>query len=163
MYISQSPTNTIFCSHVSPVQYFQSFFHKGILFNFSFSDINLRIKAGPCILGATVNKMLNRHPQTSFHVGDLNLLSEHVSDAPGRVVILEGNKNDMGAFRFTYTKKNLIIATTDMPNFDDRPTNEKNIPSNHYSKIKKRGQVYGLKGLYRNNKVSHENIRVVLA
>jgi hypothetical protein len=103
--------------------------------------------------------LLDRHPQTAFDIGDLNITPEKNLNIPGRIVILEGNKHDMGAFRFTYTKKNLIIATTDMPNFDDRTTDVKNIPKNHYSKIKKRGQVYGLTGLYKNNQVANENIR----
>lgn len=84
-------------------------------------------------------------------------------EIPGRVVILEGNKADMGAFRFTHTKKNLMIAVTDMPDFDDRETNEKNVPVNHYSKIKKKGHVYGLTGLYKNNKIAHENIRLSIS
>lgn len=123
--------------------------------------------AGPCIFGATMNKMLNRHPQTSFEVGELNLssslLNHGTSNMPGRVIILEGNKVDMGAFRFTYTKKNLIIATTDMPDFDDRETNHKNVPVNHYSKIKQKGQVYGVSGLYKNNKIANENIQINMA
>ena len=106
--------------------------------------------------------MLDRHAQTSFDIGDLDMNSKNDLNIPGRVVILEGNKHDMGAFRFTYTKKNLIIATTDMPNFDDRPTDKKDVPENHYSKINKKGHVYGLKGLYKNSKVANENIRFEL-
>ena len=117
-------------------------------------------EAGPCILGATVNKMLNRHPQTSFHAGDLDIISNSSLKDFGRVIILDGVKNDMGAFRFTYIEKNLIMATTDMPDFDDRPTDAKNIPSNHYSKVDKKGQVYGTSGLYKNLDIAHENIRI---
>lgn len=121
--------------------------------------------SGPCILGATVNKMLNRHPQTSFKSGDLNLMSKYVVSSSnstiGRAIIIQGNKHDMGAFRFTHTEKNLVVATTDMPNFDDRPlSGKKNIPENHYSNVNKKGQVYGTKGLYKNKIVSHENIRI---
>ena len=109
--------------------------------------------------------MLNRHPQTSFEIGEvkLDLSTERFSEEIGRFVILEGNKKDMGAFRFTYTDKNLIIATTDMPNFDDRPTDAKDVPENHYSKVKKKGHVYGLKGLYKDNRIAHENIKIDLA
>lgn len=110
--------------------------------------------------------MLNRHPQTGFDVGNLDLMSEYdtsnSNSTIGRTVIIKGNKQDMGAFRFTFTEKNLVVATTDMPNFDDRPLSgtKKKIPENHYSKVKKKGQVYGTKGLYKNMRVSHENIRI---
>ena len=80
--------------------------------------------------------MLQRHPQRAFENGELDVSGIDLQ-FPGRVVILEGNKHDMGAFRFTYNAKNLILATTDMPDFDDRMTDEKNIPSHHYSKIKR--------------------------
>ena len=109
--------------------------------------------------------MLQRHPQTSFEVGDFYLPSIDLVSGTvlGRVVILEGNKADMGAFRFTYKEKNLMIATTDMPDFDDRETNQKNVPVNHYSNIKKKGHIYGLTGLYKNNKIANENIEISLS
>ncbi len=106
--------------------------------------------------------MLGRHPQTSFDAGDLDASSSTSSrdlNIPGRMVILDGKKDDMGAFRFTYTQKNLILAATDMPDFDDKSTERKN---HHYSKSRKKGAIYGLKGLYKNSVVANENIRFEL-
>lgn len=119
--------------------------------------------AGPCILGSTLNRILGRHPQNSFQIGYIDTLSNDVLNNHGRVVILDGNKEDMGAFRFTHNEKNIIIATTDMPDFDDRPVDNKNVPSNHYSKVKDPGIAYGREGLYRNKNVAHENIRFEIA
>ena len=120
----------------------------------------LKHEAGPCILGATVNKMFGKHPQTSFHVGDLDASSSRDLNIPGRVVILDGNKADMGAFRFTFTEKNLIVAATDMPDFEDKPTDRKN---HHYSLSSKKGKLYGLRGIYKNSVVAHEKIRFELS
>jgi len=75
------------------------------------------------------------------------------------VVILDGKKEDMGAFRFSFTEKNLILAATDMPDFDDKSTDRK---EHHYSKTRKAGALYGLSGLYRNNVVANEKIRFEL-
>jgi hypothetical protein len=40
---------------------------------------------------------------------------------PGRTIILQQNKQDMGAHRFTWMERNLMVAVMDMPEYDDRP------------------------------------------
>ena len=111
--------------------------------------------AGPCILGASINRFLGRHSQASFEPTDYS--NENV---PGRFIILQANKKDMGSHRFTSIEKNAIVAATDLPDSDDRRfslghTQEKN----HYSRTRKKGQMYGVSGLYADNNIANEAIR----
>lgn len=129
---------------------------------------------GPCILGAGINNLLGRHMQTEFAIGDVdiwdserdrhgNALAGAVGHddqrllVPGRTVILEQNKNDMGAHRFTWADRHLIIAATDMPDYDDRPPTKE-----HYSKTHEKAGIYGVRKLYTNTKRANEEIRIVV-
>ena len=131
--------------------------------------------SGPCILGAGINDVLGLHMQHQFEVGDLDIwLSErgqlesdgdvhvHSDDPrlliPGRTIILEQNKNDMGAHRFTLAERHLIVAATDMPNYDDRKSTKKK----HYSETHGKAGIYGTKMLYTNAKRANEEIRFVV-
>ena len=51
--------------------------------------------AGPCILGLTVNEVMGRDLQQTFVEGDLEGSGEGVV-VPGRTIILQQNKWDMG-------------------------------------------------------------------
>lgn len=42
--------------------------------------------------------MLNRHPQTSFEIGDLDVISNDELSKNGRVIVLDGNKEDMVSY-----------------------------------------------------------------
>jgi len=135
---------------------------------------------GPCILGAGINNLLGRHMQTEFEIGDVDVWqTERSREAgnvskgnggkasirpddprlliPGRTVILEQNKNDMGAHRFTWAGRHLIIAATDMPDYDDRPPTKE-----HYSKTHEKAGVYGMRKLYTDTKRANEEIRIVV-
>jgi Glycosyltransferase sugar-binding region containing DXD motif len=108
---------------------------------------------GPCILGASINRVLKRHAQTAFETGDLDVFenttpgsgaaeflvnddTDASSDSneealvegqvvdrrllvPGRSILLHQNKKDMGAHRFTWLERNLIVASTDLPDSSD--------------------------------------------
>lgn len=114
--------------------------------------------------------------QTQFEVGDIDIWQRERSlskvDAPisssirpddqrllvpGRTIILEQNKNDMGAHRFTWADRHLIVAATDMPDYDDRPPTKE-----HYSKTHEKAGVYGLRKLYTDTKRANEEIRIVI-
>jgi len=128
---------------------------------------------GPCILGASINNLLGRHMQTEFDIGDVDIwqmerLSQEMDGLeinsddprlliPGRTVILKQDKNDMGAHRFTDAERHLIVAATDMPDYDDRPPSKE-----HYSKTHEKAGVYGLRKLYTNTKRANEEIRFVI-
>ena len=130
--------------------------------------------AGPCILGASLNDVLQRHRQTGFEYGEIDLFqnekkaqgdSKHAGVTvdredprlliPGRSLLLRQNKADMGSHRFTNDAENLIIAVTDMPEYDDRP---KSIE--HYSKSHVKIGVYGLTKLYTDSKRANEEVTI---
>jgi mannosyltransferase OCH1-like enzyme len=134
---------------------------------------------GPCILGASLNDVLKRHRQTGFEFGEIDIfetekkryasnrsstgkriaVSVDQTDPrlliPGRSIILRQNKEDMGAHRFTHAAANLIVAATDMPEYDDRPKSLE-----HYSKSHVKFGVYGLTKLYKDNKRANEEVRI---
>jgi len=142
---------------------------------------------GPCIFGASINNLLGRHMQTEFGFGDVDIWESEREKSdqdasnsssgtntkttvtvpvrlddprlliPGRTVILEQNKNDMGAHRFTWADRHLIVASTDMPDYDDRPSSKE-----HYSKTHEKAGVYGMRKLYTNTKRANEEIRFVI-
>jgi hypothetical protein len=133
--------------------------------------------AGPCILGAMVNKVLGRHGQTPFHSGEMDIWETSKRQAaekgtafvigvddkpssriPGKTIILHQNKWDMGAHRFTLPDKNLVVAATDLPDADDRANQEK--PPEHYSKTHVKAGIYGLDRLYVDNERDNEEIRI---
>mmetsp|Transcript_22313 Transcript_22313/g.53066 ORF Transcript_22313/g.53066 Transcript_22313/m.53066 type:complete len:793 (+) Transcript_22313:312-2690(+) len=132
--------------------------------------------AGPCILGAMVNKVLGRHGQTSFEAGEIDLWERSKQAAlekgtefvigvddkpnkriPGRAIILSQNKFDMGSHRFTFVEKNLVVAATDLPDSDDRANQEKT--PEHYSTIHVKAGIYGLDRLYTDFVRANEDLR----
>lgn len=125
---------------------------------------------GPCILGAGVNDLLGRHMQTQFEAGDVDawgalgeggaataLPDDPRRRVPGRTVLLEQDKEDMGAHRFTWTDRHLIVAATDMPDYDDRPPTKE-----HYSETHEKAGVYGVRKLYTDTRRANEEIRIVV-
>lgn len=128
---------------------------------------------GPCILGGGINNLLGRHMQDAFTPGDVDIFQVErrgqrssgivVSPddqrllIPGRTIILRQNKEDMGAHRFTWDEKNIMVASTDMPDYDDRPPTLV-----HYSKTHGKAGVYGVKKLYTDNIKADEKIRIVV-
>eukprot|EP00970_Alexandrium_tamarense_P000594 scaffold69_cov198-Alexandrium_tamarense.AAC.34 len=134
---------------------------------------------GPCILGAGINNIIGRHMQNEFEIGDVDIWQNERTEMakknpgndnsvavqpddprlliPGRTVILEQNKNDMGAHRFTWADRHLIIAATDMPDYDDRPPSKE-----HYSKTHEKAGIYGMRKLYTDSKRANEEIRIVV-
>ena len=86
----------------------------------------------------------------------MKILSRRI---PGRTVILQQNKWDMGAHRFTLLEQNLVVSATDLPDSNDRE-NLGSGPSEHYSKTHAKVGIYGLEGLYVDSKKANEDIRI---
>lgn len=133
--------------------------------------------AGPCMLGSAVNFVLRKHLQTPYEPGDLDIhdegsetdvnplvlkASDVRSQIPGRTIILNQNKEDMGAHRFTWLEKNLVVAGTDFPDYDDRENLEDGSEHTHYSKTHVRIGIYGLENLYTDNFLANEEIRIIV-
>jgi hypothetical protein len=119
---------------------------------------------GPCILGGAMNQVLGRHMQTEWELGDVDIWKvppRQANDARhgiwGRTIILAQNKQDMGAHRFTWLERNIMVAATDMPDYDDRPPTKQ-----HYSRTHEKVGVYGLRNLYKDNIKANEEIRIVV-
>eukprot|EP00978_Attheya_sp_CCMP212_P049689 scaffold697295_cov47-Attheya_sp.AAC.1 len=140
--------------------------------------------AGPCILGASLNRVLGRHPQTQFEPGDIPVpnkanvvkgatmfvLDSEVGDdggllgIPGRTIILKQDKWDMGAHRFTWVEQNLVVAATDFEDYDDRKILDEtdgDTPE-HYSKTHAKVGVYGLEKLYVDRHSANEDVKLLL-
>jgi hypothetical protein len=128
---------------------------------------------GPCILGASINDVLKRHRQTSFEYGDIDLFEVEKKEQDGMIVVeaddarlkirgrsllLKQSKEDMGAHRFTYDKNNIVVASTDLPDSDDRP---KSLV--HYSKTHEKIGIYGLNNVYADSHRANEMIRIRIA
>jgi hypothetical protein len=66
----------------------------------------------------------------------------------------------LGAHRFTLWEKNLVVASTDFPDSNDRdlPPN-----STHYSVLRRQGGIYGLEGLYADKNRANEDLRFIVA
>ncbi len=63
----------------------------------------------------------------------------------------------MGAHRFTLLERNLVVASTDFPDADDRVKQEK--PPEHYSKTHVKAGIYGVDKLYADNVKANEELR----
>ena len=142
--------------------------------------------AGPCIMGQSINEVLERDQQHTYEPGQLaesgkivNTGKTYTAQLPGRSVILSQNKEDMGAHRFTLLEANLVVAATDMPDYDDRQYTPKVVdedsdededdssekPSGggaHYSETHVKVGVYGLTGLYKNPTSADEDIKIII-
>jgi hypothetical protein len=127
------------------------------------------------MLGMSLNKFLGRDPQAHFEPGDIDLWEVEKKKAAstdyeflippsdprllatGRIVILQNALDDLGAHRFIWEERNMMICATDMPDSDDRPKNVQ-----HYSKSRQFHGVYGLKRLFTDNIIADENIKIVV-
>jgi hypothetical protein len=117
---------------------------------------------GPCILGAAINAVVGNHLQEEITAGEINVwelsMPHNIKAAvPGRTVVLGQNKEDMGAHLFTWIERNIIVATTCMPNYEDAKKSSK-----HYSDNKKRNIIFGLENIYKDLTPANEMIQLVV-
>ena len=85
----------------------------------------------------------------------------HINSDIGDALILLGDRQDMGTFRFSDVDRNLIVASTDMPSlskgsFDKQTINRKKHA--HYSKTEYASDVYGENGVYVDRLVTNEEV-----
>ena len=64
--------------------------------------------AGPCVLGATINKVMGRPLQEPFVAGEMIPPKSSSASIPGRTIILHQDKWDMGSHRFTFLEQNQV-------------------------------------------------------
>lgn len=116
--------------------------------------------AGPCLLGAAINKVMGRPLQEPFVAGEMIASEKNTNAAkiPGKTIILHQNKWDMGSHRFTYLEKNLVVAATDLEDSNDRDNQPSTGKTEHYSKTHKAVGIYGLENLYKDRVQANEDI-----
>jgi hypothetical protein len=116
-------------------------------------DWDLLFITGPCVLGAAINSILGKDMQSTIEPGELSTMG-HDHLIPGKTIILSQNKTDIGmSHRFTWDDKNLIVATTDMPNYEDNTQKRK-----HYSdSTREMKGIFGLKNVYKDMNIANEN------
>ena len=138
-------------------------------------SFDILFTAGPCMLGSSINKLLGLHPQTSYEAGTIDIWGQGQRGPsgdikeddprlgiPGRAIILKQDKWDMGAHRFTWEEENLVVAATDMPDYDDREnlSGEDEDKKAHYSETHVKLGVYGLDKLYTDRVIANERIEI---
>jgi hypothetical protein len=113
---------------------------------------------GPCMLGMSLNAFLGRDLQAHIATGEVDLWEVEKKKAAatdsefyisptdsrllavGKIVVLDNLLDDLGAHRFVWKERNMLVCATDMPDSDDRPKNVQ-----HYSKSRMYHGVYGVK------------------
>jgi hypothetical protein len=120
--------------------------------------------SGPCLLGASINRLLQRDLQTQFDAGDVQMPSREVDGSketfvniPGRTVILLQKKREMGAQRFILKDIDMIVAATDLPKSED---DEGTAKRKHYSDLSGKKSVFGVEKLYRDQEQANEDILI---
>ena len=63
----------------------------------------------------------------------------------------------MGAIRFTYLEKNLVVGATSLLNADDREMQQNQ--KEHYSKTHRLSGIYGVKDVYVDNEKADEDVQ----
>ena len=142
-------------------------------------SVDMLFTAGPCILGSALNDVIGNHMQDEIDQGEIDIWGEdeelidqrlfHEREEnvifddprlfmPGRTVILQQMKQDMGAHRFTLLEENMIVAGTDFPDYEDRP----NVKGKHYSKTRVKAGIFGLHSLYHDDNNADEIIRIFI-
>lgn len=114
---------------------------------------------GPCLLGMAMNEVLKRDPLTDFQPGWVHYSDD--SESIGQVLMLQANKSDMGAFRFTDIDRGIILASTGMDGmsnadkdaFDALSSREAEV---HYSKTEVGVDVFGSERVYVDKYVTRE-------
>ena len=119
--------------------------------------------AGPCLLGATINKVMGRAAQEPFIAGEIIPSKAAAATIQGRTIILHQDKWDMGSHRFTFLEQNQVVAATDLEDSNDRANQPPTGKTEHYSKTHKAVGIYGLEGLYKDKVRADEHLAFVVA
>eukprot|EP00978_Attheya_sp_CCMP212_P032584 scaffold128060_cov55-Attheya_sp.AAC.1 len=136
--------------------------------------------SGPCALGASVNDAIGRNSFSRFDFGWMkksreSIVEAHSTSKPGTgdTMILVADKSDLGAFRHSDPERNIIVATTDLRGLSKAPLEPSAIgqlqkkegmvrqkEKVHYSATNSDCWVWGTRGVYKDNMVNNEEIRL---
>jgi mannosyltransferase OCH1-like enzyme len=143
----------------------------------------LLLLSGPCALGVAVNDVLGRPSLQALELGWIGLDALEYGTALdgtrnlydyGDALLLTLDKYDFGAFRFSDSERNIIVASTQLEGLEKKPRVVRHAsrgviqrqqealatfkPITHYSETQKGVTVWGNKGVYRDNLVSPERL-----
>ena len=125
---------------------------------------------GPCGLGVALNEAMGKGSLASVPLGwSLAQNREAVGDIDhGDVLILVGDKHDLGEFRFSDPERNFIVASTDLQDLDrsrfswetEGTSRGRHANRLHYSNSRKYMRVWGSDGVYVDDEVTDETIHI---
>jgi Glycosyltransferase sugar-binding region containing DXD motif len=130
--------------------------------------------SGPCGLGLAMNEALGRSSLESLPVGYVRDTNRDQSNDYGDAFVLIGDKYDLGQFRISDSDRNIIFASTDVPNVSSAaraPLHATNADKHrqsrigqhrteHYSLSKKGTKIWGTSNVYINDLASDYAIRL---
>jgi hypothetical protein len=133
--------------------------------------------SGPCLLGGAVNKALGRGNFLSKYdpgwlIPEVINATESGSDDIGDALLLIASRADMGALRFSDVDRNLMIASTGMTELSKDPILTVEEASRvqtgdashiHYSHFEHVNDIFGAQGIYVDNLVTNEAIKLVVS
>jgi len=144
----------------------------------------LLLLTGPCALGVAINAALGREPLAKLEPGVLKRSafggtnSDETTgyyDDIGDVLFLLGDKDDLGAFRFSDPDRNLIVASTDVPGLSGKPMSSRRVVGKegsvrkkkkvkpHYSVTNGGQKLWGTHDVYADDLVDEEHITLVVS
>jgi hypothetical protein len=106
-----------------------------------------------------MNEVLKRDPLTNFQPGWVHDSDD--SKTIGHVLVLQANKSDMGAFRFTDIDRGIIMASTGMDKMSNADKDAFDALSSrnaevHYSRTEVGVDVFGSERVYIDKYVTRE-------
>lgn len=131
--------------------------------------------SGPCLLGSAVNKALGRHNNLSkYDPGWLMPEYTNHTTSHGEIrdaLLLIASRADMGALRFSDVDRNVMVASTGMTELSKDPIltvneitaqgqRDKATSHVHYSQFEHVNDVFGADGIYVDNLVTNENVKL---
>jgi hypothetical protein len=130
--------------------------------------------SGPCGLGLAMNEALGRPSLDSLPVGYVEAADRDQSLDYGDAYVLVGDKYDLGQFRFSDSDRNIIFASTNVPDAESSaraPLHTAHADKDgqsrigqhrpeHYSLSKKGAKVWGTSNVYTNDLASDNAIRM---
>lgn len=116
--------------------------------------------AGPCLLGASINRVLGRHPQTTIPTGELHKVGSVSSShevIPGRTLILKYDAFRHRGHHMIWQEKNMVVASTRLESLDNETRLRNRRP---YYFLHELPVLYGLQRVYVDTNKANENIRI---
>jgi hypothetical protein len=111
---------------------------------------------GPCLLGASINRVLGRHGHMQFDPGEI-LSSTGQPPVPGRTVILDQKREEVT--NFIRVEREMTVIATEMFVGEDKGHNNR---GTNYAAGQRFINHFGEDHVYANDHKANEDIRIVV-